>query len=41
MVTLTQHENVQSVNYGVTGVNFTPDGFCYLEKVSYDPSREK
>ena len=41
MITLTQHENVQSVNYGVTGVNFTPDGFCYLENVSYDPSLEK
>lgn len=41
MVSLAQLENMQSVNYGITGVNFLGDAFCLLKDIDYDPSLEK
>ena len=41
MVSLAQLQTVQSVNYGITGIYFAPDGFCMCRDVDYDPSLEK
>ena len=41
MVSLARLQTVQSVNYGITGITFAPDGFCLCRNVDYDPSLEK
>ena len=41
MITFSQPINIQCVNYGITGLDFLGDGFCYVKNVSYDPSLVK
>lgn len=41
MISIAQLQNTQSVNYGITGVEFLGDAFCLLKNISYDPSLVK
>lgn len=38
MISLAQLQTRQSLNYGITGVDFTPDGYCFFRNIDYDAS---
>lgn len=38
MISIAQLVMTQSLNYGITGVEFTSDGFCLMKDIDYDES---